>query len=158
MKRKLPPDAFDYYVGLGLARSYQAVATQYGATKGAVVALAKRERWKERLAEIEAKVRRASDERATETLEDVHARHLKAARIIQGKAVEALQSMRLATAMEAVRALELGVRTERLLLGEPSERTAVSVEEIIKREYERWLVPLEGGNASDREKDDDDAA
>jgi hypothetical protein len=27
------------------------------------------------------------------------------------------------------------------MLGEPSDRTAVSVEDVIKREYERWLIP-----------------
>jgi hypothetical protein len=140
MKRKLPPDAFDFYVGLGISRSYQAVASKFGATKGAVVALAKREGWKERLAQIEAKVRKTSDERAAETLEEIRARHLKAARIIQGKAIEALQSSRLETAMEAVRALELGVRTERLLIGEPTDRNAISVEEIIKREMADLLV------------------
>ena len=41
MKRKLPDDAFEYYFGLGMERSYQAVATNYGVAKKTVSARAK---------------------------------------------------------------------------------------------------------------------
>ena len=34
----------------------------------------------------------------------------------------------------------LAVREIRVELGEPSERTALSIEDTIKREYERWMV------------------
>ena len=49
--------------------------------------------------------------------------------------------------MEAVRALDVSIRQERLIRGEPSERTALQVEEVIKRQYERWMV--EAGDAAD---------
>ncbi len=42
-------------------------------------------------------------------------------------------------ASEAVKTLEITMKQERLLHGEPSERTAVSIEDTIKREYERWM-------------------
>jgi hypothetical protein len=158
LNRKIPADAFDFYVGLGVARSYQAIAKRYGATKGAVVAFAKREHWQERLAEIEAKVRKAGDERAAESLEEVRSRHLKAARAIQAKAIQALQTMSLSSAMEAVRALDLGVRTERLLIGEPSERTAVSIEELIKSEMRDLLVVAEDGESEAGGEDVDEEA
>jgi hypothetical protein len=32
----------------------------------------------------------------------------------------------------------------RVELGEPSDRTAVTVEDVIKREYARWMVPDDG--------------
>ena len=60
--------------------------------------------------------------------------------ILQAKALETLRNVSLETAMEAVRALDLGLKQERLVLGEPSERTAISIEDKIEREYERWLV------------------
>ena len=42
-----------------------------------------------------------------------------------------------------------------MILGEPSERTAVSVEETIRREYERWMVGDESAEESaDDELDD----
>jgi hypothetical protein len=48
--------------------------------------------------------------------------------------------MPLQTAMEAVRALDVGIRQERLIRGEPSDRTAIQVEDVIRREYSRWMA------------------
>lgn len=141
MKRKLPPgEAFDFYVAQGVGRSYSAVADHYGASKGAVTALAKREDWQERLAKIEAEARSKSSEKAVETLEQVNGRHLRIARSLQAKALEAMRNMSLDDAKNVIRALELGVKQERLILGEPSERQAVTIEEKIEREYERWML------------------
>jgi hypothetical protein len=42
---------------------------------------------------------------------------------------------------DAIRAIGLAVREMRVELGEPSDRTAVTVEDVIKREYARWMVP-----------------
>ena len=36
MHRKLPPDAFEFYFALGLARSYEAVAEKFGVSKRTV--------------------------------------------------------------------------------------------------------------------------
>ena len=81
MRRKIPHDAFDFYVGLGVGRSYQAVAEQFGASKGAVTARAAKEDWQGRLAKIEREARSKADEKAVESLEQVNERHLKIARI-----------------------------------------------------------------------------
>lgn len=143
MRRKIPPDAFSFYVSLGVKRSYLAVAQHYGASKASVTKLATRENWQKRVREIEDRARQASDERAVESLEAINGRHLKSMRVVQAKALEALRTMTLADAMDAVRALDMAVRQERLILGEPTDRSAVNVEEIIKREYERWMVPAE---------------
>ena len=55
--------------------------------------------------------------------------------------------------MDAVRAIGLAVREIRVELGEPSERTAVSIEDTVRREYERWMVSSESldGNGKERE-------
>ena len=140
MKRKLPPEAFEFYIGLGIGRGYQAVASHYEVSKGTVSSLAKKDNWQERLTRIERDARSKADGKALETLEQVNERHIKAARVIQAKALEGLRNMSLETAKEAVRALDLGLKQERLVLGEPSERTAISIEDKIEREYERWLV------------------
>ncbi len=55
------------------------------------------------------------------------------------------------TAMDAVRALGISIREERVIVGEPSDRTAVSVEETIRREYDRWMVVKEGDDDKDSE-------
>ncbi len=41
---------------------------------------------------------------------------------------------------DAIRAIGLAVREIRVELGEPSERTAVSIEDTIRREYKRWMI------------------
>src|SRR5262249_49237469 len=150
--KKLPPEAFSFYVGLGPERSYQAVAKQYGVSKQAVTKLAVREEWRKRLDAIERRAQQGVDQRATETLEIMNERHLKTLQVIQRKALETLKAMPLTTAMDAVRALDIGIRQERLVRGEPSERTAIGVEEVIRREYDRWLgSATEDGDGRDDE-------
>ena len=146
MSGRIPPEAFQFYLGLGPDRSYQRVADQFGVSKRAVTKLAIRERWQERVEELERKAREGAEQKALESLEAMNLRHLKSLKVVQGKALEALRSMPLATAMEAVRALDMSIRQERLIRGEPSDRTAISVEEVIKREYERWMVVEEEGD------------
>ncbi len=153
MTRKIPPDAFSYYVGLGLDRSYQALADHYGVSKQAVVKAAKRERWQERLVEIERKAQEGADKRAVDSLELMNERHLKTLQAIQARALEALKTMPLASAMEGVRALDLSITKERLVRGEPSDRTAVSVEDAIRREYDHWMVPKDA-NGEDADAGD----
>ncbi len=67
-------------------------------------------------------------------------RHLKAVRVVQGKALEALREIPLDKAISTVRALESAIRQERL--GEPGDRTALDIEERIRSElvilFRRW--------------------
>ncbi len=138
--RKLPDDAFYFYMGLGTNATYEAVAVKYKVSKRTVTALAVKERWQERLLEIQKKASNNTKEKVIESLEAINDRHLKALRVIQQKALEALRAMPLNTALAAVKALDLSIRQERIILGEPADRTAVSIEDVIKREYERWMV------------------
>lgn len=140
MARKLPTDAFDAYMSLGPGRSYQAVADHFDVSKRAVTNRATKERWQQRATEIETKARQGAEQRLVETLEDMNTRHLKSLRVVQARAIEALRAMPLQSAIEAVRALDMGIRQERLIRGEPSERTSVQLEEIIRGEYSRWMT------------------
>ncbi len=60
---------------------------------------------------------------------------------------------------DAMRAIQLAIREERVALGEPTDRTAVSIEDTIKREYERWMVveDEEPDLPTDRDADDEEA-
>jgi hypothetical protein len=60
--------------------------------------------------------------------------------VIQGKALETLKNSPIDSAMDAVRALDLAIRHERLIRGEPSERTAVTTESVLKGQFERWMT------------------
>jgi hypothetical protein len=138
--RKIPADAFDYYFSLGPSRSYRAVAEHYSVTKRAVTNLAKREDWQHRLVEVENEARARADKKKVDSLEAVTDRHLKALRLVFGKGIEALRNMPIDTPADAMRAIALAIREERVALGEPSDRTAISVEDTIRSEYERWMV------------------
>jgi len=143
VRRKIPPEAFSFYLGLGQARSYEAVARHFEVSKRAVSNLAGKERWQEKVAAADEQARAKAVERAQESIEEMNERHLKTVQLIQKKALESLRGMTLEGAMDAVRALSMAVRDERLIRGEPTDRAAVNVEEIIKREYERWMIPAE---------------
>ncbi|MBK9387283.1 MAG: hypothetical protein IPN34_20905 [Planctomycetes bacterium] len=141
MKRsKLPPESYAYYLSLGADRSYGAVAKHFGVTKRTVTRHALKEQWQQQVLEHERKLRERSQEKAIESLEAMNERHLKLLRVIQAKALETLKSYPLTDAMDAVRALDLTIKHERVIRGEPSDRTAVDVEALIKNEYQRWLV------------------
>jgi hypothetical protein len=149
MERKIPSEAFDFYASLGAARSYQAVADKYSVTKQAITKCATRERWQSRLEAIEARARERSDQKAVESVEEMNQRHLKMLAVVERKALEALRNFPMATAMEAVRALEIAMRQTRLIRGEPTERSVTSIEETIRREYERWMVPSDDERAGE---------
>jgi hypothetical protein len=149
MTRKLPSDAFAFYVSLGPSRSYEAVAQHFGVSKRSVTKLAVKEGWQQLAADAEREGLERAKAKAAESFEEVATRHLKTLRVIQSKALEALRAMPLETAMEAVRALDLAIKQERLVLGEPSERAAISIEDTIKGEYERWLSALPPGDGND---------
>ncbi len=157
--KKIPTDAFDHYFSLGPGRSYQQVADRYGVTKRAVTALAKRESWQARLAEVEEKARVRLDEKKVDALEAAHEQRLKALRLVLGKGIEGLRGMSIDSHRDAVQAIGLAVREIRVELGEPSDRTAISIEDTIKREYERWMVVEEEEHdpAGDQDADDEEA-
>ena len=142
MRGKLPFDAFEYYYSLGANRSYQIVADNFGVTKRAVTKRAIKERWQDQIAEMEAEIHENVAQQTKETIEQMMNRHLRQLKAIQGRAIEALRAMPLNTSMEAVRALGLAMKEERVMRGEPVDSATKSVEEIIKREYRDWLEPV----------------
>ena len=155
MNRKIPQDAFAYYWSLGPERSYQSVAEKYGVSKRAVTKVATKENWSQRLLEIEKKAHEKTDEKLAESLDQMNERHIRMCKMIQKKSLEALKSMPLTTAIEAVRALDLAIKQERLSRGEPTDRSVVSVEDMIRREYDRWLVHGKSENDGDLEKQEE---
>lgn len=154
MKRKIPSDAFEYYFSLDKTRSHKAVAKHYKVSPRAVTALAVKENWKSKIADLERRARERLDEKILETIEDMNGRHLKTARFLQRKGLETLQSMPITSAMDAVRTLALGVDRERLIRGEPTDRSAVNIEQKIRSEYENWMTKNveEGDEASGAEE------
>jgi len=152
VNRKIPTNAFEYYFSLGPGRSYQAVAAHYVVTKQAITKVAQKERWAERLAELEVQARQRSTERAAETLEEMNERHLKILRAVLNKAIEGLKAVPVSTAKDILRALEMVIRQERLIRGQPDDRPEMSLEEITRREIATLLI------MDDDEEDESPAA
>ncbi len=153
MNTKIPSDAFTAYVALGPGRSYEALAKKYSVTKRAITKLAARDDWSKRLAAIDKKAREKADEKIVESLDEMNERHLVAVKFLQRKALDTLRTMPLSSAMVAVRTLSISLDKERLIRGEPTDRSAVTMEEIVRREYDRWMTNDTRGDAK---HDDDD--
>jgi hypothetical protein len=157
MNRKLPMDAFDYYLTLGVGRSYQAVADKYGVSKVAVTARAKRDGWQGRIQRIEEEARKNGERRAIETRDDENERRLKYWQAVERRALETVRAHPFETVMDAVRGLDLAMKNIRLIQGEPTERREVSVEEITKREVATLLEVVRGDDESDTASQQDRA-
>lgn len=150
MVRKIPDDAFEFYMSLGVGRSYRAVAKQFNCSKVAVTNRARKEGWQARLSELERVAREQFEREACSELKTVKERQLKAARALQGKAIEALRDLPPERAIKAAAALNVGWKHELLLLGETTERGA-RVEEISRREV-RELLQVEDESEDDHEQ------
>ena len=137
---RIPHEAFDLYVSLGPDRSYRQIAARYDVSKRAITKLAVREDWAARLKKIEHQARERSDAKLTETVEQMRTRHLTLLKAMSARVVTALREFPLNSGMEAMRAAETVIKLERLITGEPSERTELTVEETTKREMDRWLT------------------
>jgi 2-phospho-L-lactate transferase/gluconeogenesis factor (CofD/UPF0052 family) len=133
-------EAFAMYCGLGHVRSYAAVARHYGVSTRAVLFLAKRYNWAGRLREIEAVAEERMREAQVQALIEARERHLKSLRVLQGKALAGMRDQNARSLNEATRALETGIKLERLILGESTANTQVSVEEKQRRELDELVV------------------
>ena len=139
MKSRIPSDAFEFYVSQGEQRSYQATADHFGVSKCAITKCAKRESWAERLEKIEVDARAISDKHLTESIAEMHERHAKALKAIYARAAEALRNMPLDNCMDAVKAVDMVIRAERLMAGEATKRTEQSIPELMKAEMRMFL-------------------
>ncbi len=148
MTRKIPPDAFEYYVSLGPTRTYRAIAERYEVTTRAVTKCAARERWSERLVKIEQEAQERCDRKLGDVFEQARERHLKTLKAMHARALTALKQYPLSSGMDAMRAAEMVIKLERLVMGEASERTEMSIEEVTKRELRELLI-VENNDADD---------
>lgn len=136
---KLTTAAYDYYVALGPTRTHAEVARKFGVTRRAVSKRAMQEHWEPRVVEIERKARERHEAKALESLEEMNSRHLQMLRVIQVKALESLKNLQIKSGFDAVKALDIAIRNERLIRGEPGERQSVTIAETIRNEFTAWM-------------------
>ncbi|HKX45926.1 MAG TPA: hypothetical protein VJP77_04440 [Planctomycetota bacterium] len=139
---RIPKNAFEIYVAAGPNRSYAALAEQLGVSKTAVTRRATVENWQERLDQIERKAQVRVEEKAVDELEAIKLRQLQAVRLLQARALQTLKDQPAELGIRAASALQIALKHELLLLGEPTERQS-NVEELIKRETRELLRVVE---------------
>jgi hypothetical protein len=147
---KIPIDAFEYYVALGLERSYEAVATRYNVNKRSVTRAATRERWSERLNQIQREAQARVDEKLVGDIEEMKLRHRKLLRAMASRAAQAIATYPLVDGMQGIRAAEVAVKLERLMMGEPSDRSEALIIDVTRQEMRELLEPV------DTDPDDDE--
>jgi hypothetical protein len=147
---KIPPEAFDFYVSLGHLRTYQQVADKYGVSRRGVQKVADRDNWGERLDAIEREAQERAEKALSETVSEIRVRHLKMLKGMAGRALKAMAEHPLASGMEGVRTAEIVIKLERLIAGEPSERTEHTIAEVTRQEIDRFLSPA----GEERDADD----
>jgi hypothetical protein len=155
MNKKLPVEAFGYYLSLGVGRSYSQVAKKFEVSKRTVTSTAVAEKWQERVAEADAKTRDKAIEGYVETVQQMNDRHLKVMRFMLGRGLEGLKQLPVNDFGAAVRAVTMAVEKERLIRGEATDRTE-TIEAIVQRENERYLVDAD--DETDEVQDGDDEA
>lgn len=124
MANRIPPEAFEFYHALGPGRSYETIAAKYGVSKRAVTKRAVAERWQARVIERDQRTQAAVAEKVEESIADLRARHTRVLKVMTAKALEALK-LPMTNAMDGIRALDLILKQERLLHGEPTVHAAV---------------------------------
>jgi len=137
---KVPDDAFERYVALGAERSYQLLAEKLGVEKRTIVRAAARERWAERLSKIQEEARAATDKKLVGELQAVREQQLREVRFLRAEALKAMKGLSPEKAIKIASALAIAWKHELLLLGEPTERHASTVEEVTKRELDAMLL------------------
>lgn len=151
MTRKFDHEAaFGWYVAQGESRSMTSLAKKFGVSRRAVHKAARKGGWHARLDKIEREAKEQFDRKLTETRAEVRERHLKLARAMQSRGVQALQAHQLDDAMAGIKAIDVGVKMERTILGETTENLGISIQERTRREVEVFLA------TEDEPEDDDD--
>ena len=153
MTHRLPPDAFSYFAALGPARSLKLVSDHFGVSVRTVQRAAEREEWSKRILAIETEARRTVDAKMAVDLAEMYLRHRKLLTAMAARAATALRDYPLESGMDGIKAAGLVIKLERLLAGEPTDRSAVDIEAITKREIRELLVV---GSAAGNEDDWDE--
>ena len=133
MRRKLPPEAYAYYLSLGPSRSYASLAEHFGVNKRTVTARAEREQWQERLKDFERQFQMKAEEHARESIDAMTERHLKMVQVVERRLLEGMRSAPIGSGSQAVRALLATIATERSLRGAPDKSESMTPMEYADR-------------------------
>ncbi len=116
-------------------RNCSSIAKQLQISTTSVYKWCKHFKWKERALKRDEKEKAKTDEKVSESIADMNVRHLKLYRGLTAKGVEHLKKARIVKDRDAITALDSGIKGERVIRGEPTERVDARVEGGISFEF-----------------------
>lgn len=119
-------------MGLGSARSYRAVAEHFGASPRSVTKCAARERWRERLRDVERRAQAASDERLLALEVERRVEEYRKIIEVQGRAIAVLETHPIASTSDAIEVLEMAMRFEKACLERKHAHTKSTAEWLLR--------------------------
>ncbi len=126
MEEKTFPDPRTEYIQTDI--NLRDLAKQWKLSQTAMSSRSKKENWVTQRKQFKIKTWAKSDEKAAETIADMNTRHLKQFKHLQDKALKTIQNKRkFEKDRDAVTALVEGVKGERTIRGEPTERQEVNI-------------------------------
>ena len=117
-KRLDPAVGFAYFATLGPERRLATVARHFGVSDGAVRVAAMRYKWKERVLQVTRDARAELFMTAPKLVATLNKRHLFTGQRLRIKADAYLRKNEFSNTGEALKALEVAIRLERMALGE----------------------------------------
>lgn len=133
-----PSGSFEFWISeTGGNRKINALAKEYGVCHNTASGWIKDGRWNIRAEKIDAIVNKKTDSELVETLAQMNMRHVEDCRALWEKAAQFLADKPIKSTQDALKALELSSKIERLARGESTEN--VSFGEIVRKEHDRWL-------------------
>lgn len=112
-------DARTEYIQTNIA--LRPLAKKWKISQTALSKRSHKEKWVEQRKQFKLKSWAKSDERAIETIADMNARHMREYKLLQGKGLERLRDTRIEKDRDAITALDVGIKGERTIRGEPTE-------------------------------------
>ncbi len=116
----------DYYTKTPPGRSgkgpgLRKVAETYNLSPTTINARSKKENWVEKRKQFWLKTDAKTEEKIIEAISDMNVRHLRQYKVLQDKGLDRLEGVRIEKDRDAISAVDIGIKGERVIRGEPSE-------------------------------------
>ena len=124
---KLPPDPKTYYTQNPDKPSQRKTAKLYGLGKTTIANRSIKEKWVEKRDQFRSKADAKTEEKAIETISDMNVRHYTALTKVEQQCEDTLDSCKFLTAGEALKGMDMSIKGQRTIKGEPTDRQDLSI-------------------------------
>jgi len=114
-------DPFEFWYALENRKKWEKVVLEFGISRSSFYRRKSLEGWEEKANRRDKVLRKKTDEKVTDSLAEMNARHIKEAIKYQGVMLEALGKLEPRSVSEAIRAYNILVKLEQVSRGEPTD-------------------------------------